>query len=45
MGLNDLKVQAGLSSKGWDKAIKGLSKQGVTKVTKEGETLTVKIIS
>ena len=45
MGLNDLKGQAGLSSKGWDKAIKGLSKQGVTKVTKDGDALTVEIIS
>jgi lysyl-tRNA synthetase class 2 len=37
--LMQLKEQAGLSNKGWDKGIKGLSAHGIVKVVKEGETL------
>lgn len=39
--LPDLKSQAGLSNKGWDKAIKGLTKQGLAKVSKVDNQLTV----
>lgn len=45
MNLNDLKAQSGLSNKGWDKGIKGLAKQGLTKVTKTENTLMVEIQS
>ena len=41
MELNTLKEQAGLSNKAWDKGIKGLTKQQLAKVYKEGETLLV----
>jgi len=45
MDLNDLKAQAGLSNKGWDKGIKGLGKKELTKVTKhEDGSLTVKAL-
>jgi len=37
--LQDLKAQAGLSNKAWDKGIKALGKMGLTKVFKEGDTL------
>ncbi len=40
--LNELKKQAGLSNKKWDKAIKGLTKIGSAKVTKNDEGLWVK---
>jgi len=43
MNLTDLKNQSGLSNKGWDKGIKGLSKLGLTKVTKTDETLIVEL--
>jgi lysyl-tRNA synthetase class 2 len=38
-----LKDQAGLSNKQWDKGIKGLSKHGLTKVTKTDDNLIVEI--
>ncbi len=41
MDLNALKVATGLSNKQWDKGIKGLSKQGLTKVTKTDDALMV----
>ena len=41
MDLLALKDQVGLSNKQWDKAMKGLRKHEVTKVTKEGDDLTV----
>ncbi|NAS31584.1 lysine--tRNA ligase [Flavobacteriaceae bacterium R38] len=44
MDLNDLKAQSGLSNKGWDKGIKGLSKHGLTKVTKTEDALIVEVI-
>lgn len=37
--LNELKEASGLSNKGWDKGIKGLTKLGVAKVFKEDEVL------
>ena len=39
MPLATLKDMAGLSNKAWDKGIKGLTKLGVAKVYKEGDTL------
>lgn len=39
IGLNDLKQASGLSNKAWDKGIKALTKLGVAKVFKDGETL------
>jgi len=39
MPLAALKNMAGLSNKAWDKGIKGLTKLGVAKVYKEGDTL------
>jgi lysyl-tRNA synthetase class 2 len=44
MNLNDLKVQSGLSNKGWDKGIKGLAKHGLTKVTKTENALIVELV-
>ena len=44
MDLNQLKTQAGLSNKQWDKSIKGLSKHGLTKVTKTDEGLFVEVV-
>ncbi len=41
--LNDLKAQAGLSGKKWDKSMKGLSKQGVIKVIVDGDKKTVEL--
>ena len=41
MELNTLKEQVDLSNKAWDKGIKGLTKQQLAKVYKEGETLLV----
>ena len=41
MLLSDLKTQSGLSNKGWDKAIKGLTKQGLAKVVKTNDLLTI----
>ena len=43
MPLNDLKVQAGLSNKAWDKGLKGLGKHGLTKVSKTEDTLMVEL--
>jgi lysyl-tRNA synthetase class 2 len=39
--LDALKLQAGLSGKKWDAAMKGLAKHGLVKVTLEGDTKTV----
>ena len=44
MNLLDLKSQAGLSNKGWDKGIKGLAKLGLTKVTKTEDSLIVELV-
>ncbi len=41
MLLNDLKSQSGLSNKKWDKSIKSLSKNNLTKVEKSEEGLFV----
>ena len=42
--LSELKIQAGLSNKGWDKAMKSLTKQGLAKVVKTEDQLTVKLL-
>jgi lysyl-tRNA synthetase class 2 len=42
--LADLKEQSELSNKAWDKAIKGLTKNKIAKVEKEGEQLLVYLI-
>ena len=39
MPLADLKSSANLSNKAWDKGIKGLTKQGIAKVSKENDLL------
>jgi lysyl-tRNA synthetase class 2 len=44
MDLNELKDKTGLSNKQWDKGIKGLSKNGLTKVSKQDETLIVEVL-
>ena len=44
MELAELKEQAGLSNKQWDKSLKNLNKLGLTKVTKTDEALTVSTI-
>jgi len=44
MDLNALKEQVGLSNKQWDKGIKGLSKHGLTKVTKTDTSLLVEVV-
>ena len=44
ISLTDLKTQAGLSNKGWDKGIKGLTKQGLAKVYKTDDELVVKFL-
>ena len=41
MDLNALKMQAGLSGKQWDVSIKALTKQGILKVTKTEDNLSV----
>ena len=41
--LNTLKTQSGLSNKGWDKGIKGLTKLGLAKVTKTDDGLVVEL--
>ncbi len=41
LALDALKLQAGLSGKKWDAAMKGLSKHGITKVVVNGENKTV----
>ena len=43
IALNDLKDKSGLSNKGWDKGIKGLTKQGLAKVNKTDEALIVEL--
>ncbi len=45
MELNELKAQAGLSGKKWDKSIKGLAKQGVIKVVVDGDSKIVEMKS
>ncbi len=45
MDLNQLKVQAELSNKQWDKAMKGLAKHGLTKVTKTDDGLFVEVVA
>ena len=45
MDLSELKAQAGLSNKGWDKGMKGLAKHGVANVTKGDDgSLTVEVV-
>ena len=44
MNLNDLKDQAGLSNKAWDKGMKALGKHGLTKVTKTDDALIVDLV-
>ena len=44
MDLNSLKEVSGLSNKQWDKGIKGLSKHGLTKVTKTDDALIVDLV-
>ena len=39
--LNELKSQAGLSGKKWDKSMKNLAKYNLTKVTIDGDSKTV----
>jgi lysyl-tRNA synthetase class 2 len=41
--LGALKTASGLSNKGWDKGIKGLTKIGVATVTKDDNGLTVSL--
>lgn len=41
--LNELRSQAGLSNKQWDKSMKGLAKHGLTKVTKSDDSLIVEL--
>ncbi|AXT52771.1 lysine--tRNA ligase [Aquimarina sp. BL5] len=43
MALGDLKTASGLSNKAWDKGMKGLSKLGLTKVTKTEDNLIVEV--
>ena len=42
--LNELKTEAGLSNKKWDKAIKGLTKNKLAKVEKTEDGLFVEIV-
>jgi lysyl-tRNA synthetase class 2 len=42
--LNELKTQSGLSNKKWDKTIKGLTKNGMTKVNKTDDGLFVELV-
>ena len=44
MDLAELKNLSGLSNKQWDKSIKSLGKQGLTKVVKTDDSLTVEIL-
>ncbi len=44
MDLSILKEQVGLSNKQWDKGMKGLSKHGLTKVTKTDDSLIVDLV-
>ena len=45
MDLAQLKSQAGLSGKKWDKSMKGLSKHSLVKVVVDGESKTVELTS
>jgi lysyl-tRNA synthetase class 2 len=42
--LNELKIQAGLSNKKWDKTIKGLTKKALAKISKTDDDLFVEIL-
>ena len=42
--LVELKTQAGLSNKKWDKSIKGLTKNGIAKVSKTDDGLFVEVV-
>ena len=42
--LSVLKDAVGLSNKQWDKGIKGLTKHGLTKVTKTDDSLIVAVV-
>jgi lysyl-tRNA synthetase class 2 len=44
MELNALKTSVNLSNKAWDTSIKGLTKNGLLKVTKTDETLMVDLV-
>jgi len=44
IGLNDLKIQSGLSNKKWDKTIKGLTKNNLAAVNKTDEGLFVELV-
>ncbi|MCF7568898.1 lysine--tRNA ligase [Sabulilitoribacter arenilitoris] len=44
LGLNDLKIQSGLSNKKWDKSIKELTKNTLAKVNKTEEGLFVELV-
>ncbi len=44
MDLNELKAQAGLSNKKWDKAIKGLTKNSLARVEKTDAGLLVSLV-
>ena len=44
MDLVALKTQSGLSNKKWDKTIKGLTKNGIAKVSKTDEGLFVEVV-
>ena len=44
LALDALKLQAGLSGKKWDAAIKGLARNGLTKVIVDGENKTVEYL-
>jgi lysyl-tRNA synthetase class 2 len=42
--LGELKTQSGLSNKQWDKSIKGLTKAGVAKVSKNDDGLLIEVV-
>ena len=44
MELSDLKAQVGLSNKGWDKAVKELTRYGLVRVTKNEGQLIIEYI-
>ena len=44
MDLGALKTQSELSNKKWDKTIKGLTKNGLAKVSKNDEGLFVEVV-
>tara|TARA_B100000780_G_scaffold18564_1_gene12094 strand:- start:9410 stop:11101 length:1692 start_codon:yes stop_codon:yes gene_type:complete len=44
LNLSDLKEKCDLSNKAWDKGVKGLVKQGIVKVTKKDNTLTIEVL-